>query len=475
MPLLALASGCQTVLSFDDFEGGTESGPGGAGGTGGSSSGMSGEGGAGAGAGGGPSAGAGGGPISPGGPELRASWVTAGAAHTCALAISGGLYCWGNNGAGQVLFAGPTAIPRAERVTLDQFDNAPTQVALGASHSCAFGVIVDQVGLVCWGDNTYGQTGVIPGIPNAGLSPVELATDMLTAGVAQIAAGSEHGCLLTGSGPAPLEAQNAVYCWGRNSDAQLGRNDTTLGSDNVLSPVLKASVGQLAGVSAIAAHSDHTCALLGGEGRVFCWGENGAGQTGDVNDLSPGATGVQMTGGVILEGATQIAVGGSHSCAVVGTESVYCWGGNVQGQLGNAQAYATPTPNREAVEVKYEGASLQGVRQIALGDNHSCALMGDETVLCWGSNRDQALGHASPNLIETFTPVLVDGEEGAGPLSNVKQLVAGGGHTCGLLGDGRLLCWGLNTSRQLGTGVDVARVERPMPVLISGSAARSGR
>ncbi|HEU4405597.1 MAG TPA: hypothetical protein VFS43_09930 [Polyangiaceae bacterium] len=474
-PLLVLVSGCQWVFGFDEFSpaDGDGAGGGGAIGAGGGAAG----GGGGAGGGGAPGGGAGGGPgggggSGPGGGELLAKGLVAGDTHTCALARDeSGFYCWGNNAFGQSVIAGPALVDQAERLELMVFTGQPAQVAPGTSHTCALGVNVDQASLACWGDNTYGQVGLPLEAPPIGVSPVDLSTDVLAAGIAQIGVGGYHGCLRTGLGPsAPPEAHEAVFCWGRNSSAQLGRDEGTPPADPSPAPVLDSTQNRLAAVSTIAAHFDHTCAIVRGDNQVVCWGENGAGQSGSLQQPAAVATKVSTGADSLLVGASDVAVGRSHSCAIVGEGGVLCWGSNAEGQLGNEGTYLDGGPHERAEEVTAGGTPLRGVRQLALGSLHSCALTEGKTVRCWGSNRNGELGRGA-DVFNTPEPGLVAGEGGAAePLSGVEQIVAGGGHTCALLEDGRVLCWGQNTSRQLGTGRDESRLVYPTPVLLSPAA-----
>lgn len=200
--------------------------------------------------------------------------------------------------------------------------------------------------------------------------------------------------------------------------------------------------GLESGVSAIQAGGNHTCALTTG-GGVKCWGHNGFGQLGDK-------TGIQRTTPVnvfnLTSGVTAIAVGGNHTCALV-SGGVKCWGDNAYGQLGDS----TNTQRLEPVNVTDLSS---GVLAIAAGVSHTCALVTGGAVKCWGFNFYGQLGDNSTT--NRNAPVAVSGLS-----SGIDALDAGGGHTCALTTGGGVKCWGYNLFGQLG---DTSTINRLVPV-----------
>ncbi len=176
----------------------------------------------------------------------------------------------------------------------------------------------------------------------------------------------------------------------------------------------------------------HSCALI--EGGVRCWGYNAYGQLG-TNDLWDRPVPVQVNS--LVSGVKMIAVGSFHSCALLDSGGVKCWGLNAQGQLG------TGTYDNSPIPVTVSGLA-SGVKGIAAGYNHTCALMTTGSVKCWGLNANGQLGAGA--IGSSNVPVDVIG------LSNVTAIAGGGAHTCALLGDGRVKCWGYNYYGSLGNG-----------------------
>jgi alpha-tubulin suppressor-like RCC1 family protein len=235
-----------------------------------------------------------------------------------------------------------------------------------------------------------------------------------------------------------LLAGGRVRCWGSNADGQLG-NGTTHRS---MEPV--AVMGLPDGVVAIAAGDAHTCAVLS-SGAVQCWGNNSYGQLGGgsgISSLLP----VRVAG---LEGVTAIQAGLRFTCALLADQSVRCWGNNDYGQLGNASTTSSSFP----VAV----AGLGGVTALThFHGSHVCALLADKSARCWGFNGRGQLGDGS--TANSSTPVAVQG------MSNVAALSAGGGTTYALLDDGSVWSWGDNQRGELGDGSAVGHSATPVRV-----------
>jgi alpha-tubulin suppressor-like RCC1 family protein len=180
---------------------------------------------------------------------------------------------------------------------------------------------------------------------------------------------------------------------------------------------------------ALATGWNHTCALTS-SGSVFCWGLNRHGQVGDGSRLD------RLSPRQVMTGASALAAGDAHTCAVVG-RGVRCWGDNGSGQIGDG----TNEPRAEPTSV----VDLPGVPMaLVAGAAHTCVLLGDGAVHCWGQNRHGQLGNGSTGDSPRPTPVV-------GGIV-FERISAGGAVTCGVTARGVEYCWGLNQSGQLGDG-----------------------
>jgi alpha-tubulin suppressor-like RCC1 family protein len=310
----------------------------------------------------------------------------------------------------------------------------------GSLHTCA---LLSGGGVNCWGDNRQGQLGnnstTASSRPVAVVGPAGVST---LNGVTALAAGWFHTCALVSAG--------GVNCWGDNRQGQLGNNSSSTNSATPVAVVGSGGVGLLTGVTALAAGQSHTCALLS-SGGVNCWGFNIYGQLGNNNygGWSRWPVAVVGSGGVgLLTGVTALTAGQYHTCALLSSGGVNCWGfnGNGYGQLGNN----TTTNSSSPVAVVGVGGTgtLVGVIALAAGESHTCALLSGGGVNCWGFNYYGQLGNNTTT--NSTTPVVVVGPGGSGTLSGAAALVAGSSHSCALVNPGDVDCWGSNGYGQLG-------------------------
>ncbi len=270
-------------------------------------------------------------------------------------------------------------------------------------------------------------------------SPTFDAGDVPDVGPAtQVVAGYEHACALSRAG--------AVMCWGSNAHGQLGRG---AGGD---SPVPVAVQGLGAGVTVLAAGVDHTCALSAQDAgaAVLCWGRNDHGQLGD-GTTQDRSTPVAVSA---VTGASALAAGGLHSCALVGG-APWCWGQGDRGQLGSG----TITDSTVPVAV----GSLAGVIALAAGGAHTCAIAAQGAVQCWGNDDSGQLGDGTHE--SRAIPVAV-----AGLTQVATAITAGNAHTCART-TGGVMCWGYGQYGQLGNG---ATSDSPTPVSVRTPAAGLG-
>jgi alpha-tubulin suppressor-like RCC1 family protein len=255
-----------------------------------------------------------------------------------------------------------------------------------------------------------------------------------------LAAGADHNCAVTTTTPPVANAGGGVVCWGRNDSGQLGNGTTTNSSTPV--PV----TGLSTGVRTVSAGHSSACALTEA-GAVWCWGNNSSGQLGDGTTTNS-AVPVQVKG--LRANVVSISAGAYHVCALTADGAVQCWGLGRTGALGDGQSRDSGTPVAPA------GLSA-GVTTISAGGFHTCAILLNAGVKCWGLNGSGQLGNGTVGL----EPRPVD-VTGIGP---VAQVAAGLAHTCAITADGAAMCWGANQWGELG---DATSQNRWVPTRVVG-------
>ena len=335
--------------------------------------------------------------------------IATGSENSCSLTSAGAVKCWGSNGNGQL--GDNSTTQRNTFADVSGLSSGVTAVAVGGFHACG----LNSSGAVkCWGNNASGQLG------DNGATQANIPLDVsgFSSGSTAIAAGYSHTCAMTDAG--------AVKCWGANASGQLGDSSTTQRN----APVDVS--GLTTGVTKIAAGGLHSCARTSA-GAVKCWGGNINGQLGD-NSTTQRNTPADVSG--LSSGVTAIATGYSHTCALTSVGAVKCWGANSSGQLGDNSATQRNTP------VDVSGLS-SGVTAIAAGGMHTCALLSSGAVKCWGDNSRGQVGDNSTTRRDIPADV-------SGLSSGVTSISAGSIHTCAITGSGAAKCWGLNYHGQLG-------------------------
>jgi alpha-tubulin suppressor-like RCC1 family protein len=363
--------------------------------------------------------------------------IRAGEAHTCVLFNNGAMRCWGRNTYGQLGYGNTFDIGDTEKPYTAgdvALVGLAARIAVGGNHTCA---LLDNGLVRCWGRNNYGQLGYNT-TENVGDGEAIASYGYVNLGgiAVKLAAGDEHTCALMNTGK--------VRCWGRNTYGQLGYGDTFHVGDNE-QPFTKGDVDVGGAVKDIVAGGSHTCALLT-TGNVRCWGYNGFGQLGYGNTTNVGdSADPALAGDIDLGGqALQLSAGMHHSCALLTTGNVRCWGYNGFGQLGYGHNNSVYKPtNANAGDVVVGGQVLQ----VATGDHHTCALLGTGSIKCWGHGGSGRLGQggAASHNVPALNPVDLDG-------STAFQVAAGANYTCALLSTGAARCWGEGGEGQLGYG-----------------------
>lgn len=342
--------------------------------------------------------------------------VAVGVRHSCALLSNGGVLCWGDNSFGQL--GNGTTEQSAIPVVVSDISGA---TALTASEYYACAVVAG--GVKCWGRNSYGQLG--DGTNRDRVTPVDVPG---IANATAVVSGDGHTCVLVGDGEAGTNL-GKVKCWGRNDHGQIGDGTT----EYAVQPV---DVIGLNGVTALTAGDYHTCGVAGG--GVLCWGWNMDGQLGD-GTLLDHSMAMRVDG---VAGAKDVAAGNAHTCALLAGGSVLCWGRN--DLIGGG----TPAVDYTAAAVP----GISGATAISAGGGHTCVITetgGMSTLKCWGNNYSGELG-AGGGPLYSLAPVDIPNVTGA------TAVAAGWAHSCAVAnssGGGIVKCWGQNDFGQLGNGV----------------------
>jgi len=439
--------------------------------------------------------------------------VVAGYGYSCALLASGRVRCWGNNSYGQLgdgtdeSRLNPVEVCRRGSIATSDcvpLDNV-TAIAGGSYHVCALRGTGAAAEMLCWGSNSEAAAGVGSAYVSTVPTPVcaqGVATECTPlTGIVAVATGTSHSCAIDETG--------AVLCWGEGSYGQLG--DGVAGTQangfthNQRNPIAACASGSAAGgncvplgrVAAIAARGWNTCALID-NGTVRCWGDNSCGQLGNalIADRPEIGTPNPVTvcesgrgdGCTPLGNVAAIAQGTLHSCALLASGTVKCWGRNEFGQLGDGTQeglrvhyaydefdnplYTLIRANPVDVCERGAGAgcsALGHVLSLSAGWGHSCALVDDGTVRCWGNNPDGQLGDGSFYTSSIAQPVCLSGSGSRCPmLDDVVAVVAANVSTCALRQGGDVYCWGSNDDGELGSG-DNTVAPYPAPACDSGN------
>ena len=352
--------------------------------------------------------------------------VSLGPRHSCALASSGAVWCWGADDLGQL---GDSAMRATYAPRPVAGAPAALAVASGGDFAC---IILPTRGARCWGKNDHGQGGHgidAPYItPSCVVGPLD-AVSLLD--VTAIAAGGAHACAAIADGK--------VDCWGANDVGQLG-DGTGVDSNR---PV---EVLGITDAESVVAGGRHACALLADK-TVRCWGANAEGQLGNGTTAESSAVVRVGDAAAPLAGVSALAAGDAFTCALMQDATVKCWGANAGCQLGQPS-----TTGRALLPTL---APATDVKSIAAGAEHACAILNSGKAVCWGKNDFGQVGARAGACREE--PVEL-------PLTGVLSIAGGGTHSCAVDETG-LWCWGDDSLGQLGIGVAGADRSTHLPQL----------
>jgi hypothetical protein len=339
------------------------------------------------------------------GAPLKVAQVAVGWYHVCALLLDGSVHCWGSNYGGMLGDGTTTArvLPSAPVLGLS---GIPSRIDADYTDSCA---VYEDGGVQCWGSNNYGQLG------DGTRTERTQAVNTIVGKVSQLSLGEYHSCALMPGG--------TVTCWGNNFHSQLGPSVSDGGYS--LTPVTMAGISTATQVSAGAAL---TCALLADK-TVACWGTNSGSDACDALNVSKNTPTIVAGVGNV----TQISAGSTHACARIADGTVTCWGRSSYGQVGEG-ASSSEACVRAQASTPVTVPGLTNVVSVAAGDSHTCALLANGKVTCWGYNKGGQLGDGTTTAHANPTEVL--------GVENAVRISAGYAQTCAVLSDDSLMCWG---------------------------------
>ena len=370
-----------------------------------------------------------------------ATAISAGVNHSCALRQGGRVSCWGWGKVSMGLLGDGTDEDSLVPVGVVDITDA-IAISAGERHSCA----VRRAGTVsCWGWNAFGQLGNgarryslrpvgVIGITGTADTSASEAQQTTTAVPSADQNSNDESIDKSSVSPEPEtpdnKAKDITVLETQQSTSSVPLADQNSDDESIdKSPVSPEPETPDNKATAVAAGSTHSCALYKG-GSIYCWGHNDSGELGDGTrdgSLVP----VRV---VRLYDAVAITAGGSHSCALRENGTISCWGDNFNGQLGDG------TGDDSLVHVGVVGVT--DAVAISAGSYHSCALHEGGTISCWGWNNFGQLGDGTGD--GSLVPVGVVG------VSDAVAISAGNYHSCALREDGTISCWGWNNFGQLG-------------------------
>lgn len=365
--------------------------------------------------------------------------VASGQRFACGVRVDGRVRCWGAASQGAIGL-GYTS----DRSAPDAIGDDPTWVSVAAQldSACA----IDAAGaLFCWGRNAFGEVGDGTVVSKAAPAPIAAGTTWKA-----VAAGRLHTCGISTSG-----GTDTIQCWGSDADGQQGNGAASTAAQPTPAPVT-APAGFPTTWQSIASGFNHACAI-GGNGTLWCWGRNASAQLGD------GSTTARPQPVQIAAPSTdwkEISASGDLTCGRRGAGTLWCWGLNSSGQVGQGDTASPVTTPTQIGTAQYVSVSA--------GATHACAVDKGGKLFCWGTNTSfqLGLGDTSTHLAPFQVGVATDWG-----LAKVGQ----GTFSCAEKSSGELYCFGSNGFGQLGLGtIATAKVPTLVPSLTTWGAIAVG-
>ena len=340
-------------------------------------------------------------------------------------------------------------------------DPSPADFVLSSftsDHACA---LLSGNSLKCWGEGQHGKLG--QGNTNDigdNETPADISSIDLGSGrsAKAVSAGDSHTCALLDD--------NSLKCWGQGTVyGQLGQGNTNnIGDNETPADISSIDLGSGRSAKAVSAGGVHTCALLD-DNSIKCWGQGtvyGQPGQGNTNNIGDNETPADISSINLGSGrsAKALSAGGSHTCALLDDNSIKCWGRADSGQLGQGNTLAIGDDETPADISSIDLGGGRSAKAVSVGGNHTCAILDDNSLKCWGYGQYGKLGQGN---------TLTIGDGGAtggtdhlsvaeapsidlGSGRSAKAVSAGNHHTCALLDDNSIKCWGYGSSGRIGQG-----------------------
>jgi LPXTG-motif cell wall-anchored protein len=381
--------------------------------------------------------------------------ITAADSHSMGLTSEGTVFTWGSNTFGQLGDGSSTSSSVPVQVLAGEQGSGYLSKVTSIDASQNFSLASTSDGQVySWGENGLGQLG--NGTTTLSRVPVRVLAGEQGAGflsdIASVAVGFRHSIALTTTG--------SVFTWGGNGSGGLG-NGTTIGSTTpVQVHAVAPGSGSLSGIKAIAGAGFYTLAITAADG-VVGWGDNLNGQLGNdttaVQSLPVQVVSGAQGGGTYLAHVTSIAGGYNHTVASTSDGSVYAWGYATEGELGNNSTVTSKVPVR-VLGGAQGGTYLSGIASVSAGIYHSIAVSASGSVFTWGYNGSGQLGNTTAGSVSLAPIQVMGGAQGGTYLSGVAA-VSGDQYlqSYALLSSGDIYSWGNNANGVLGDGSTVLR------------------
>ncbi len=378
--------------------------------------------------------------------------VSTGYYSTCATTVDHTARCWGYRGH---LLADGTGTD--SNVPLDVLTSTGgplltgvKEIGVGNSNACA--LMLDGK-VKCWGSNSWGQTGT--GVAGGSVTN---PTDVVSGSGSTAPLTGAVDLTVTGWGACALMSDTTTKCWGYNSTGFVGDGSTTNRPAPVSVVTSATDSSPLSSVISIAASAYHMCAALVSS-QVVCWGSNSGGRVqgpGTSDLLAPVViTTNGLADGTPLTGVDAVYGGGWHSCVHATSGQLLCWGQNSGGATGRGIGTNTTFQDPQPVTTgAVPSPALTGVVATA-DDGGLCAVLTESTIRCWGANAGGAVGDGT-FTDRSFATQVVSGDGSSSPLTGVVQSDTQQ-HTCAVMSDHTINCWGANATGGLGDGTTINR------------------